>query len=196
MGCSIEVNTNPSLTYQNAWHEGFADAMAVKLLDLCFADVFPDSVTGASPFGVFPPGKRPAESGWQYLMNVYTAPIKHAGQLGNVAASTAAAAAKRREEAKTGLPPTAPAAGGSGGGGGTARSGARAAPSTTSSSRSTASALRAHTSSAGAAGGVSSSAASSGSLSDGSGDETGALSSGGTHGVSSGRAPQLRTGGG
>jgi hypothetical protein len=78
----IEVNTNPSLSYQNSWHEGFVDEMAGRLLDVVLADVWPE---GDGEGEAFPDSEPPVDTlkrpppGWQYVMNVYKDPPKHSG---------------------------------------------------------------------------------------------------------------------
>lgn len=101
----IEVNTNPSLSYQNDWHEGFVDDMAERLLDVVFADVFPElgtapdeaSIAGSPELD----NKRP-EWSWQWVMNTYSSPLRHA----STASVQAAADAFRssRNITKTGTP--------------------------------------------------------------------------------------------
>ena len=88
----IEVNTNPSLSYQNDWHEDFVDDMAERLLDVVFADVFPE--LGTAPDEATIAGspsldnKRPAPT-WQWVMNTYTSPLRHAATASVQAAADA-----------------------------------------------------------------------------------------------------------
>jgi hypothetical protein len=85
----IEVNTNPSLSYQNSWHEGFVDDMVDKLLDLVMADAWPESTDEQDYPDSDPPAdalKRPP-IGWQHVMNVYTSQPKHTASLALQAAA-------------------------------------------------------------------------------------------------------------
>lgn len=85
----IEVNTNPSLSYQNSWHEGFVDEMVDKLLDLVMADAWSESTEEQDYPDSEPPAdavKRPP-TGWQHVMNVYTSQPKHAATLALQAAA-------------------------------------------------------------------------------------------------------------
>lgn len=87
----IEVNTNPSLSYQNSWHEGFVDDMVDKLLDLVMADAWPETTDETE----YPDSEPPADAlkrppiGWQHVMNVYTTPPKHTATLALQAAADA-----------------------------------------------------------------------------------------------------------
>lgn len=86
----IEVNTNPSLTYQAGWHETFVDEMMDRTVRLVLGEAWPEAYAGsyippAQPEGGWCTGVHP-EAGWQHVFNVYTAPLKHAGQAGPAAA--------------------------------------------------------------------------------------------------------------
>jgi hypothetical protein len=101
----IEVNTNPSLTYQCDWHEVFADKMAREMLDIVLPGVLEtsDSASGTRaktaemlPFGF----KLPIQEGWQFLMNVYTSPKKPSGGNSSGSDRPATAAIRGRAQAK------------------------------------------------------------------------------------------------
>lgn len=111
----IEVNTNPSLTYQNAWHEEFADEMIERMLDLVLDGVFPEPARPAPVLSTWDgSGDAAPPVGWQFVMNVYNASVKHAGQTGVPAASPAAAVTAAAPAEPTAAAPPSPLLGSSG----------------------------------------------------------------------------------